>query len=195
MFSKHRRSIRLEEYDYSNNGWYFVTICAQNRERLFGNYINNKMVLNEFGQIVDQKISELIIYKNVEIDIYCVMPNHVHFILIIVGADPRVRPLSKQIDPSHVLGSTQGSTPTKLTPTVGEYIKRLKTLTTNIYIENIKNNNWKPFEKRLWQRNYYEHIIRNGYELNRIREYIQNNPINWNEDRNNLINKSPSDVL
>ena len=105
------------------------------------------MVLNEFGKIVDKKINEFKIYKNVEIDIYCIMPNHVHLI--------------------------------------GEYIKRLKSLTTYIYIKNVKNNNWSSFEKRLWQRNYFENIIRNEYQLNRIRKYIRNNPENWDNDRNN----------
>jgi REP element-mobilizing transposase RayT len=173
----------------------------QNREYFLGNIINDKIILNEFGKIVNKKINELKIYKNVKIDVYCVMPNHVHLILIIVGADPCVRPsnacqFSKHINllSNDYLGLAQGSTglaqgptPTELTPTVGEYVKRLKSLTTFIYINNVKNNNWLSFNKRLWQRNYYEHIIRNEYELNRIRQYIQNNPKNWNEDRNNLI--------
>ena len=187
MVIHHRKQIRLKKYDYSLSGYYFLTICTQNREYLFGNVVDNKMILNEFGIIIDKKINELKIYRNVEIDIYCVMPNHVHLILIIVGADPRVRPLLKNIGLSQNidLGSTQGST-----PTIGEYVKRIKTLTTYIYINNVKNNNWPPFEKRLWQRNYYEHIIRNEYSLNRIRQYIRDNPINWDKDRNNLkINK------
>lgn len=78
-------------------------------------------------------------------------------------------------------GSTQGST-----PTVGEYIKRLKTLTTHIYIQNVKNNNWSPFDKHLWQRGYYEHIIRGEEELNKIRQYIVDNPQSWSKDKNNL---------
>jgi len=185
--NKHRHSIRLKKYDYSQSGLYFVTICTQNRENLFGNIVGAnhdspvpKMVLNEFGKIVNKKINELKKYKNVDIDIYCVMPNHIHLILIIVGAGPcacpsRVRP--------NGLGSTQGST-----PTVGEYVKRLKTITTRIYIENVNNKNWPPFNKRLFQRNYYEHIIRNEIELNKIREYIINNPSMWDRDRNNPIN-------
>ena len=78
---------------------------------------------------------------------------------------------------SNGLGSTQGST-----PTLGEYVKRLKTLTTYIYIKNVKNNNWPPFDKRLWQRNYYERVIRTEFDLNKIREYIKNNPLFWNQD-------------
>ena len=172
---KTRKNIRLKKYDYSQGGYYFVTICTQNREAILGNVVNGKMILNEFGKIVDEKINELKKYKNIDIDIYCVMPNHIHMIIILVGADPRVRP--------NVLGSTQGST-----PTVGEYVKRLKTLTTRIYIENVKMNRWPPFDKRLWQRNYYEHIIRNETEYLKIKEYIQLNPIMWERDRNNPKN-------
>jgi len=195
-----RKNIRLVGYDYSQNGFYFVTICTQNRENLFGYVVDGKMILNEFGMIVDTKINELKKYNNVDIDIYRVMPNHVHLILIIVGAgpracpdNPRVRPiydgniLSGSTQGSHI-GSTQGSTPTKLTPTVGEYVKRLKTLTTRIYIENVKYNNWPSFDKRLWQRNYYERIIRNEEEYLKIKKYIKSTPIMWERDRNNPKN-------
>lgn len=174
---KHRKQIRLKQYDYSQNGFYYITMCTENRSCIFGNIFNGKMILNEFGKIVDKKIIELKIYKNVDVDIHCVMPNHVHLILN-VGADPRVRPNNNN-PRVNVLGSTQGST-----PTIGEYVKRLKTLTTRIYIENVKNNNWPLFDKRLWQRNYYEHIICNEIELKKIREYIKNNPLFWNQDIN-----------
>ena len=183
MVFEQRKQIRLKKYNYSDSGWYFMTICTQNRECLLGNVINNKMILNKFGKIVDKKIKELTVYKNIEIDIYSVMQNHIHLILVIVGAAPGVGPIKKNINPilNIYLGSTQGST-----PTIGEYVKRLKSLTTFIYIDNVKNNNWKPFSKRLWQRNYFEHIIRTEFDLNRIRQYIKNNPSNWNKDRNNL---------
>jgi len=147
--------------------------------------VNGKMVLNEFGTIVDKKINELKKYKNVDVDIYYVMPNHVHLILI-VGAGPCACP--NGLGSTRGSGSTQGSTPTlgesmtlgepmvgpMVKPTLGEYIKRLKTITTRIYIENVKNNNWPSFNKRLFQRNYYEHIIRSQTDLNKIREYIKN---------------------
>ena len=63
-------------------------------------------------------------------------------------------------------------------------VQWFKTMTTNDYINHVKNNNWKPFNKKLWQRNYYEHIIRNEIELNKIRQYIINNPLNWEKDDN-----------
>jgi len=113
-----------------------------------------------------------------------------HLILIIVGAGPHACPDNPRVRPIYdgdiSLGSTQGSTPT--VPTVGEYVKRLKTLTTRIYIENVRNNNWPSFDKRLWQRNYYERIIRNEEEYLKIKKYIKSNPIMWERDRNNPKN-------
>ena len=200
---RNRKSIRLKEYDYSQNGYYFVTICTHERRNLFGEIVGADprvrpltpvsfahMILNEFGKIVDEKINELKKYNNVDVDVYCIMPNHIHMIIHIVGAGPRACP----IHDVNISGSTQGSTPTKssphakLTPTVGEYIKRLKTLTTRIYIENVNNNHWTSFEKRLFQRNYYERIIRNEAEYLKIKEYIRLNSFMWERDRNNPNN-------
>ena len=80
-----------------------------------------------------------------------------------------------------------GIKPAPTTVTLGDIIGAFKSLTTHEYIMGVKNNDWTPFEKRLWQRNYYEYIIRNEYYLNRIRQYILNNPKNWNDDRNNIM--------
>jgi len=181
-----RRSIRLPGYDYSQKGYYFVTICTQNHSEMFGKIVNGKMVLNDVGEMINKKINELKIYENINVDIQCVMPNHVHLILIIVGAGPCARP--KQIKNDIIgskkiiiIGSTQGST-----PTLGEYIKRFKTLTTRIYIQNVKSNHWPKFHMRLWQRNYYEHIIRSEREYKQIVYYIRSNPQNWGTDKNNI---------
>ena len=105
------------------------------------------------------------------------MPNHIHGIISIVGANPRGRPNNDN-------GQTHGSA-----PTLGIIVQWFKTLTTNYYIKGVKNNNWKPFSGKLWQRNYYEHIIRNDGELNKIREYIKNNPINWENDSENMTRR------
>jgi len=175
-----RRSIRLKGYDYSQPGTYFVTICAQNRDCIFGDIIDGKSQLNPAGNMIHNwwnRISQK--YPNVELDEYMIMPNHVHGI-IIVGADPRVcldhkkgehvdSPLQKHVSLSHM-------------------IQWFKTMTTNEYIRNIKQNDWHPFKKRLWQRNYYEHIVRNEIELNRIRKYIVENPLKWELDEDNPKN-------
>jgi len=139
-----RKSIRLPGFDYSQSGVYFVTICTHKHECIFGEIVDGVMVLNDLGERVSQKIQEMPQYYNVEIGSYSVMPNHIHFILVI--------------------GSTRGST-----PTIGEYVKRLKTITSN--------------KHQFWQRNYYEHIVRNESDNNRITEYIKNNPLNWENDK------------
>jgi len=192
---KKRKSTRLKNYDYSSSGWYFITICAQNRECLFGKIINNKMKLNKYGKIVDKKINELKKYKNIGVDVYCIMPNHIHMIIIInsvVGAGfmparTGFMPArtgfmpARKCDVKHSNRATTRVAPT----TVGGIIGAFKSLTTREYINGVKINNWQPFNKRIWQRNYYEHIIRDEKSLNKIREYIRLNPKMWDRDRNN----------
>ena len=168
-----RKSIRLKDYDYSEPGDYFVTICTQDKKCLFGKIIDCEMRSNDVGKMVEKVWQEIPqSYPNIEIDEFTIMPNHLHGIITIVGADPRVRP-----------GQTQGFAPTRLSlPAV---IHRFKSLTTKYYIDNVKTKSWPPFEKRLWQRNYYEHIIRDENDLNKIRDYIISNPGVWTEDKEN----------
>ncbi len=124
-------------------------------------------------------------YSGINLDEHIVMPNHIHVIIIIqniVGADPRVDPKQNNNKIS-INGRTQRSAPTKLS--LSSIVKRVKSLTTKKYIDGIKNHNWPSFDKRFWQRNYYDHIVRNDKSLNRIREYIINNPLNWQSDIEN----------
>ena len=192
---RYRRSIRLRNYDYSHSGRYFVTICTQDRECLFGGIVNGEMVLNNIGNMIEKwwnKIPER--FNMAKLDVFQIMPDHIHTIIrIVVGADPCVRPSSNsRVRPSSnarthphkqntleltqntpdVSGSTHGSTPT----TIGMMIQWFKTMSTNEYIKNVQGEKWKPFNKKLWQRNYYEHIIRNESELYKIRRYIKTNP-------------------
>jgi len=177
--NKHRRSIRLRGYDYSQAGAYFVTVCAQNREFLFGDIVDGEMQLNGAGRMVEQWWAEL---NNksplIETDEYVIMPNHFHGIIILVGADLRVRPHSGGLRVRPHSGAHAGAP----LPTI---IQWFKTMTTNEYIRGVKTSGWAPFPGKLWQRNYYEHIIRNDDELTRIREYIVNNPAQWEMDREN----------
>jgi len=106
MVFENRKSIRLKEYNYSEPGDYFITICTQNREDMFGEIIDGKMKLNEVGEMVKQKIIEIpTFYPNIEIDIFVIMPNHIHMVICIVGADPCVRPIEN--------GQTRGFAPTE----------------------------------------------------------------------------------
>jgi len=183
----HRKSTRLIKYDYSLPGYYFITICSQDRQYLFGKIVNEKMKLNNIGKTIDgywHKLPEK--FNNILLDKHTVMPNHLHGIIVInddvanntVGAPP----VGARTNNVHQRAGTRPA------PTIGNIVGTFKSITTNQYIQNVKNNNWPPFNKRVWQRNYYEHVIRNEEELNKIRQYIIDNPNMWPKDKNNLEN-------
>jgi putative transposase len=186
----HRRSIRLKDYDYSQKGACFVTICTGNRRCLFGNICDGKLSTNDAGKMIQQVWDQLPFYYNgINIDQFQIMPNHIHGIIVItdsVGAGPRACPDPGQ--PQGVVrsnpGQPQGVAPTMSLPNA---IHRFKTMTTKQYTDGVKQNGWQPFPGKLWQRNYYEHVIRDDNELNRIREYIMTNPLNWNSDKYNPL--------
>ncbi|MGA2679328.1 MAG: transposase [Sedimentisphaerales bacterium] len=173
----HRRSIRLKGYDYSQRGYYFVTVCTRGRWCVFGDIEKDRMVLNDAGKMVSRWWNGLKNkYANIEIDEYVVMPNHCHGIINIVGsvgADQCVCP--------NTMGEHTGS-PLQGRP-IYEMIRWFKTMTTNEYIRNVKQNHWEPFDGKLWQRNYYEQIIRDETSLRRVREYIIKNPRQWQQDK------------
>lgn len=183
----HRRSIRLQGYDYSQSGLYFVTICMQNRACLLGEIQMGQIKLNSAGEMIYRWWNALPDkFPSVVIDAFVVMPNHFHGIIVItdnpVGADPcvcpnpPVCPNDDNSDRAKVKGAHAGAP----LPTMVQWFK---TMTTNEYIRGVKNLGWEPFNKRLWQRNYYEHIIRNEESLQHIREYVHTNPLKWEEDQ------------
>ena len=179
------RSIRLQRYDYSQAGAYFVTICTQNRECLFGEIVNGEMRLNDAGIMVQAVWDEIPVhYPGIDVDMFVVMPNHIHGIVVIVRAAPRGRPGDDRPgDGRPGDGRPQGGTPTGLS--LPDVVHRFKTMTTKRYADFVKQNGWPPFPGKLWQRNYWEHIVRNEPELNRVREYIHNNPAQWELDNLN----------
>jgi len=206
-----RRSIRLPNYDYSRPGAYFVTICVQGRTCLFGDVVDGEMRLNDAGVMVNRWYNELMRkFDDIACDAWMCMPNHVHFIVIntghacphddSVGADLCVRPvfhtspvMGEHMDWSKT-GEHVGSFKTvehvgsfKTGEHVGSPLRRVvqwfKTMSTNEYIRGVKQQGWQPFFGRLWQRNDWEHIVRDESELNRIREYIASNPVRWEMDR------------
>lgn len=171
----HRRSIRLKGYDYSQAGLYFITICCQDRICRFGHVENEEMILNDAGQMVENewlKLPER--FNNIELHKFVVMPNHFHAILEIVGATLVVAPDDT--------GQPQGIAPTK-PKTVGDMVGAFQSIVTVKYIRGVKTLGWQPFNGKLWQRNYYEHIIRNEKSYQRISEYIINNPAKWKDDK------------
>lgn len=180
----HRRSIRLRGYDYAQAGAYFVTICTQGRACFFGEVVNGEMRLNDAGWVVTRWWTELVhAFAAVETDAYVVMPNHMHGIIVIhadhhlVGADLRVGPdRARRVGPHAHKGAHKGAP-------LHQIVQWFKTMTTNEYIRGVKTLGWLPFDGKLWQRNYYEHIIRDDADLARIRAYIAANPLRWKEDR------------
>jgi len=164
----HRRSIRLRSHDYSQAGAYFVTVCVQGRERLFGDVVDGEMRLNDAGQMVAQCWHALSAhFPHLELDECVVMPNHMHGI-IIVGA-PFMAPNGPgAVNPGAI----------NRAPTLGEIVRSFKAVATR----RIREAGGSAFA---WQRKYYEHIIRDEESLNRIREYIANNPLQWELDRDN----------
>ena len=186
-----RKSIRLKGYDYSQAGLYFVTICCQNREQFFGEIDNDgQLLLNESGKMIEKWFLELENkFPDIECDEYVVMPNHFHCIVIntgitvgkvmpvgTVGTDLRVCPNTNNDVVDAILGEHVGSP-------LHRVVQWFKTMTTNEYIRGVNTLGWKRFDGKLWQRNYWEHIIRNEQSYVTISEYIKNNPANWNADK------------
>lgn len=172
---QHRRSIRLKKYDYRSKGVYFVTICAQEKRCLFGEIVDDKMTLSEAGRVMENAWNELPRrFNHIELDTHVIMPNHIHGIIPIVGA-----PL---VGARNRAGTRPAPTPA---PSLGDIVGAFKSITTNEYINGVKQHGWPPFPGKLWQRNYYEHIVRNDDELNAVREYIVGNPLKWAMDREN----------
>ncbi|MBN1848579.1 MAG: transposase [Deltaproteobacteria bacterium] len=179
-----RKSIRLKGYDYSRAGLYFITICTQMRLCLFGEIRNGEMILNDAGMMIKTLWHEIpIYYHEFNVHEFVVMPNHVHGIVEIasnpksVGAGPRACPVNKC---QRTNGQPQGVAPTM---SLSDIVHRFKTLTTKRYIDGVNNNDWQRFNKKLWQRNFYEHIIRDHESYLKIAEYIQTNPLKWREDK------------
>ena len=171
----HRRSIRLKNYDYTQPGAYFVTICTHQRTSLFGQVVDGEMAVNELGEIVRQEwfcTAQVRPYVKLFADEFVVMPNHIHGIIWItnhVGAQRDCAP------------TPRGSTPNNVAPgSLGAIIRAFKSAAT----KRINIHRGTPGAP-VWQRNYYEHIIRNDRALHTIRRYIANNPMRWHLDRYN----------
>ena len=154
---KQRKRNRLKYYDYSQVGWYFVTVCTQNRYHHFGKIKNEKMILNEIGKIAEKYWIEIPKhFPNIELDEYIIMPNHIHGI-IIIDPDNNVR--------------VENFRPQRKTD-LSNVIKGFKIGVTKW----CNTNNFINFK---WQRSFHDRIIRNEKELFNIRNYIKQNPLKW----------------
>jgi putative transposase len=174
----HRRSIRLKGYDYTQAGAYFITICTHGRECLFGEVVDGEMRLNTLGEIVHRTWSDLPNHVvRIVLDEFVVMPNHIHGIIMV--GDQSVVGAGSVGAGSVGAGSEPAPTTTKRHG-LPEIIRQFKTFSARRINEH-RGTAGTP----VWQRNYYEHIIRDEESLNRIREYIANNPLQWELDREN----------
>lgn len=185
----HRRSIRLQGYDYSQAGLYFITICCEDRICRFGQVENGTMILNKYGQIAyNEWMKTPEIRPNVKLHEFVVMPNHIHGIiqLLDIGRgelhSPDDNELHSPDDKLHSPDDNRGVCKTPLrgpSQTIGAIVRGYKSSVTK------QINLLRAFDTpiKLWQRNYHDHIIRNEQSYQRISEYIKNNPAKWDDDK------------
>ena len=182
---RHRRSIRLKGYDYSSAGGYYVTIVAWQREFLFGEVVNKEMILSKFGLVAKQQWEKLPKrFPNIELGAHMIMPNHMHGIILITNGRGTAGSLNDLDDepsrraPTHeqYQKPVQGSIPT---------IIRSYKSAVSYRVNLMRGTDGVP----IWQRNYYEHIIRDQTDLQNKTDYIEANPLLWDDDDENPINQ------
>ena len=200
-----RKNIRLKNYDYATAGLYFITICCQDRSHLFGKIENGVLFLNDAGRMLEKWYLELEQkFPNKKCHEMVVMSNHFHCIIENIAdvhdvADAHDVSDDHDVSDAHVGAPLRGRPKRcahpdsdtdkygmhnkKCNATIGDAMDWFKTMTTNEYIRGVKTLGWKRFNGKMWQRNYYDHIIRNEQAYERISEYILNNPKKWDEDK------------
>ncbi len=176
---RRRRSPRINGYDYSQTGGYFITICTKNRKCVLGSLTDEGVSLSTLGTIVVREWVDLPNrFANIELDTFVVMPNHVHGIITLtdsVGATLVVARNRAGASPAPTEGYR---------PRLGSVVGTFKSLCVHDWLDHIKQNGLHAVGK-VWQRSYYDHIIRDEDDLNRIRQYVQSNPFCWESDREN----------
>jgi REP element-mobilizing transposase RayT len=192
---RHRRSIRLKGYDYTSPGVYFVTVVAYHRDNIFGEIAGGGMRVNEWGEIAHMEwMKTAEIRPEIKLDEFVIMPNHMHAIIAITecgnglvgaqkwvdGRDENAPYWSTNVGAQRRCAPTVTSMPNVIPKSIGAIIRAYKSIVTN-RINIIRGTPGAP----VWQRNYYEHIVRNEDALSRIREYIRFNPAGWNADDEN----------
>jgi len=155
-----RKNLRLRAFDYRWPGPYFVTICTQHFECRFGQIRDYEMHANDAGEMILETWQSVASkFPVLTLDAHVLMPNHFHGIVM------------------------SGNQDIEANPSLGDVVQWFKTMTTNRYIQGVKERGWPPFDRRLWHRNYHDHVIRNDKDMDRIRTYIENNPAVWMQDR------------
>lgn len=167
------KSIRLQNWDYSSEGFYFITICTYKRMPYFGEIINGKMKLSEIGVVVQKYWHEIPMhYKNILLDEFTIMPNHIHGVLIVNFKMP--------VETCHGMSLPSTNAFSKpISGSISIIINQFKSAVKR----HCNRNNHPNFQ---WQSRFYESIIRNEEQLNNVRNYIIQNPIKWKFDRNDI---------
>jgi len=191
-------SARLKTWNYAWNGYYFVTICTNNRQNFFGNISNGKMRLNEYGEIAHKYWLEMPNhFDNIKIDAFVVMPNHVHGIIILKNAtvSSPVSVLTTEMGTNSDFYSKISPKPKSLSTIIRSYKSictktinrtRVETLHCNVSTSR-RNGQTSRRNGPIWQSGFYDHIIRNEKSFENIRKYIINNPAHWEKDENNFL--------
>ncbi len=200
----HRRSIRLKGYDYAQAGIYFLTLCAQNQTHLFGKIRNGKMELNTFGEIAQEEwIKTIEIRKNIALAEFIIMPNHIHGIIEIKYSKGNTENIGKFKSPTQTIGAIirgyKGATTKRIKILIGESLNSTGGLqsaptqsapTQSAPTELTRIISRIDLSKSIWQRDYYEHIIRDEKAYRNISNYIINNPKKWEVDKFHKSKKS-----
>ena len=178
MNNHNRKPNRLKDYDYSQTGYYLITICTQDRVNYFGEIEKEQIQLSDIGQIVTDCWRAIPIhFRNTALDEFVVMPNHIHGIIVIKGNN------SLQDDGNGVGNndrcSLRNARNMQLLPKI---ISQYKSSVTRMVRRQWNNHSFG------WQKSFYDHVIRNNQDLHRARTYIQNNPLSWALDKNNRAN-------
>ena len=207
----HRRSIRLKGYDYSKTGLYFITLCVEDKQHLFGDIIDGKMILNQLGQIAnDEWINTSDIRDNISLHEFIIMPNHFHCIIEInfkksendqsigafkspsqtigsiirgykIATTKKIKDFLKEESPKIILGENNSTGELQFAP-ISESISGESEIA--LYSKSISGElQFAPTNSKIWQRNYYENIIRDEKAYQNISNYIKNNPAKWHEDK------------
>lgn len=155
------RRLRLKDFDYSTPGYYFITICTHNRHKYFGTITNGSSHLSNAGQVAREVIDQIPAqFQSVSIDCSVVMPNHIH---VLIGNCVRLN------DSGHV--------------NIADVIHWLKSTVHQRYRSGVRQLGWKPYDKRIWQEGFHDHIVRNDRELETLRGYVSDNEEMWDKDR------------
>lgn len=163
-------STRLKNWDYSSDGYYFITICTHNRECILGDIISDKMVLSDIGEIVEKEwLKSFEIRKELFCDTYCIMPNHIHGIVVINNNDGTPT--------TTVQNEPRADKLQRMPKSISSFVAGFKSSATKLTNE-YRSTQGIP----VWQTRFHDHIIRDENELERIREYILNNQLNWRKD-------------